>query len=155
MATIPGLHLFQEGQFTGDTIRMPVQLFRKDEEPYDPALEDFYARIFAFTLDKPFASGTWRPLDIRTAWDGNWTCGNLLAWVWYTDQSLKLVCVNFSNATSQGRISLPHALIQAGPITFRDVLSDEIFVRTTDEIIGSGLYVELGPWKAHLLDLLE
>ncbi len=155
MSTIPGVHLIQEGQCEGEAIRMPVQLFRKNDDPADQAMTDFYERIFSFTRDHPFASGSWRLLEVHTSWENNWTCGNLLAWVWYTDRSLKLVCVNYSPEPSQGRICIPHALIQAGPLTFRDVLTDEVYVRTTDEIIGSGLFVELGPWKAHLLDLLE
>jgi len=154
-ATVPGLHLFHEGQFEGYAVRVPVQLSSKKEEQTDTETKDFYDRLFSFTSTHRFGSGFWRPLEVRTAWNDNWTFGNLLAWVWYSDHTMKLVCVNYAPETSQGRINIPHALIQAGPLTFRDVLTDEIYVRTTDEITGRGLFVELGPWKAHLFDLLE
>ncbi len=155
MATVPGLHLFHEGQMEGNTVRVPVQLSRMEEEAPDPSLRDFYDRLLAFTAGEPLGSGTWIPLDIRPAWEGNLSAGNLLAWIWQDGNKLKLVCVNYSGAVSQGRLRIPPAQIQAGPLTFRDVLTDEIYVRTTDEIIGGGLFVELGPWKSHLLDLLS
>jgi hypothetical protein len=62
--------------------------------------------------------------------------------------------VNFSGLTCQGRLRIPPDLIQAGPMTFRDVATDEIYVRTTEEILSGGLFVELPPWRCHLLDLL-
>lgn len=154
MATVPGLHLFHEGQLEGNTIRVPVQLCRKEEEPSDPDLQIFYERLLAFTSGDPLGTGIWTPLDVRPACDGNWNCENLMAWIWHDKNLLKLVCVNYSGSVSQGRLLIPHKNIQAGPLTFRDVLTEEIYVRTTDEIIGAGLFVELGPWKSHLLDLL-
>ncbi len=154
MATIPGLHLFHEGQLEGNTLRVPVQLSDKEEESTDPDIKDFYERLLAFTSGEPLATGIWIPLDIRPAWEGNWSCENLIAWIWHDENMLKLVCVNYSGSVSQGRLRIPLRHIQAGPLTFRDVLTEEIYVRTTDEVIGGGLFVELGPWKSHLLDLL-
>ncbi|HOW99723.1 MAG TPA: hypothetical protein PK545_03805, partial [Deltaproteobacteria bacterium] len=74
---------------------------------------------------------------------------------WHGNGSLKIVCVNFSDETSRARLRIPPDFITPGPLTFRDAATDEIYVRTTEEILGGGLFVELAPWKAHLLDLLS
>ena len=154
MATTPGLHLFHDGQMDGETVRLPVQLGRKIEEQGDPQVREFYGRLLSFASGVPLGTGTWKLLDVGQAWDGNFSCDNLLSWVWHDRASLKLVCVNFSGLTCQGRLRIPPDLIQAGPMTFRDVATDEIYVRTTEEILSGGLFVELPPWRCHLLDLL-
>lgn len=154
MATTPGLHLFHDGQIEGIGVHLPVQLARRDDEQADPDVRDFYSRLLAYTGSEPFTTGSWRHLDVRPAWgeDPSWT--NLLAWIWHGRNSIKLICVNYSSSPSQGRLRIVPELIQAGPLAFRDTLTDEVYIRTTEEILKEGLYVELGPWKAHLLDLL-
>jgi hypothetical protein len=154
-ATTPGLHLFHEGQLEGRSTHLPVQLGRSREEQPDPEVRDFYQRLFSFASVPPVGTGAWKPLDVKQAGEGNYSHENLLAWIWHDDESLKIVCVNFSGLTCQGRLRISPGIIQAGPLTFRDVATGEIYVRTTDEVLGGGLYVELPPWKAHLLDLLS
>lgn len=154
MATVPGLHLFHEGQNEGSTIRTPVQLVRKAEEASDSELVKFYDILLAFSSEEPVATGTWKPLDVRPAWEGNRSSGSLLAWLWYGGGKLKIVCVNYSDATAQGRLRIPPELIFGLPLAFRDALTSETYIRPFQEVTTEGLYVELGPWKAHLLDLL-
>jgi hypothetical protein len=154
MATTPGLHLFHEGQEAGRALRLPIQLVRMGEVQEDPEIQDFYRRLLSFAAGPPLGTGSWKSLNVRQAWEDNYSSENLLAWIWHNGDSLKLVCVNYSGLTCQGRIRIPPDIIQAGPLTFRDVATDEIYVRTTDEILGGGLFVELPPWKVHLLDLL-
>ncbi|HQG30786.1 MAG TPA: alpha-amylase family glycosyl hydrolase [Deltaproteobacteria bacterium] len=155
MATAPGLHLFHDGQLEGAEIHLPIQLARRGEERADPSIRDFYDRLLAFAAGGPFTTGSWRHLDVRPAWseDISWT--NLLAWIRHGEGTTKLVCVNYSDSPSQGRLRIVPELIQAGPLAFRDRLTDEVYIRTTDEILSEGLYVELGPWKSHLFDLLS
>jgi len=153
--TTPGLHLFHEGQIEGLSARLPIQLARKPDAQGDPEVQDFYRRLLEFASAPPLGTGTWRSLDVRQAWDDNYSSEHILAWTWHERGSLKLVCVNFSGLTCQGRLRISPDTIQAGPLTFRDLATDEIYVRTTEEIMGGGLFVELPPWKVHLLDLLS
>ena len=154
MATLPGLHLFYEGQREGCAVRMPVQLARRAEEHGDPEMERFYDILLAFSSEEPMATGTWKPLNVRSAWEGNRISEGLLAWLWHGGKRLKLVCVNYSGATAQGRIRIPPELVSGHPLAFRDALDEETYIRSLDEVTTRGLYVELDPWKAHLLDLL-
>lgn len=154
MATLPGLHLFHEGQMEGCAIRMPVQLARRAEEHCEPEMVRFYETLLAFSSEEPLATGTFKPLDVRTAWEGNKSSGSLLAWMWHGGKRLKLVCVNYSGATAQGRLRIPPELVFGHPLAFRDALTEEIYIRSLDEVTTVGLYVELDPWGAHLLDLL-
>jgi hypothetical protein len=153
-STIPGLHLFHEGQIDGLSARLPIQLVRKPDAQGDPEIQDFYRRLLEFASGPPLGTGTWRCLDVGHAWDDNYSAEHLLAWSWHERGLLKIVCVNFSGLTCQGRLRIFPDTIQAGPMTFRDLATDEIYVRTTEEIMSGGLFVELPPWKVHLLELL-
>ncbi|MDI9525418.1 MAG: alpha-amylase family glycosyl hydrolase [Pseudomonadota bacterium] len=153
-ATLPGLHLFHEGQMEGCAVRTPVQLSRRLEEPGDPDMVRFYEILLAFSSEEPLATGAFRPLDARPAWEGNRSSESLLAWLWHGGERLKLVCVNYSSHTAQGRLRIPPELLTGQPLAFRDALTGEIYIRTLEEVNTVGLFVELGPWMAHLLDLL-
>ena len=154
-ATAPGLHLFHEGQTGGLASHLPVQLARRAGEREDPVVGDFYRRLLSFSSGALPARRGWTPLDVKQAWEGDYSSENLLSWAWHGNGSLKIVCVNFSDETSRARLRIPPDFITPGPLTFRDAATDEIYVRTTEEILGGGLFVELAPWKAHLLDLLS
>lgn len=153
-ATLPGLHLFYEGQMEGCAVRMPIQLSRRSEEQEDPDMMRFYKTLLAFSAEEPLATGAFRPLDARPAWEGNRSSESLLAWLWHSGEKLKLVCVNYSGHTAQGRLRISPELVSGQPFAFRDALTGEIYIRSLDEVITMGLFVELGPWGAHLLDLL-
>ncbi len=155
MATLPGLHLFHEGQTEGCAVRVPVQLARKAEEHADPEMARFYETLLAFSSEEPMATGTWKQLDVRPAWEGNMSSDSLLAWLWHGGKRLKLVCVNYSDAAAQGRLRISPEFVSGHPLAFGDALTEEIYIRSLDEVTADGLYVELGPWRVHLLDLLS
>ncbi len=154
MATLPGLHLFHDGQREGCAARMPVQLARRAEEHGDPETARFYDILLAFSSEEPLTTGTFKPLDVRPAWEGNRSSGSLLAWLWHGGKRLKLVCVNYSDAAAQCRLRIPPELLFGQPLAFRDALTGETYIRSLDEVTADGLYVELDPWRAHLLELL-
>ena len=114
----------------------------------------FYDVLLGYSLEEPMFTGTWKALDVRPAWEGNGSSDNLLAWLWFDGETIKLVCINYSDTGSQGRIRIPPELIVGQPPVFRDALTKEVYIRSLDEVTGEGLYIELGPWKTHLLDLL-
>ena len=154
MATVPGMHLFHDGQIEGSRLHAPVQLARTSEEPVDQGMVRFYDVLLGYSSEEPLSTGTWKPLDVRPAWEGNGSSDNLLAWLWFDGETIKLVCINYSDTGSQGRIRIPPELIVGQPPVFRDALTKEVYIRSLDEVTGEGLYIELGPWKTHLLDLL-
>lgn len=152
VATLPGLRLFHDGQLEGRRIRLPVQLAREPEEPLDDELARFYGRLLEICDAPAFHEGEWAIMDVGQAWHGSRSNANLLAWRWRHSDRLKVVVVNYSAEPSQGRLRLLLPPEVSGPIAFHDELNDEEYIRNPDEIRREGLYVELGPWRAHILD---
>ena len=77
-----------------------------------------------------------------------------MAWSWKLEDDHKIIAVNYSSDSSQGRLmlSLPPSISEQ--IILRDELMDVAYVRNSNEIHNRGLYVALDPWGAHLFNLL-
>jgi hypothetical protein len=148
-STIPGARLFHEGQFEGRTVKLPVFLRRRPEEPVDHELQSFYHRLLRIIRHPVFRKGYWQQHD-STGWDGNENYLNLLAWSWCDGDSRILVVVNYSRETSQGRIKIPGHDLKGRNWRLNDILSERTFERNGDEMYQEGLYVSLAPWESHL-----
>ena len=153
LATVPGLRLFHDGQLEGKRIRLPIQLGREPEETPDPEISRFYKRLLAICNDTAFHEGEWRVLRVRQAWESNQSHHNLLAWAWQYKERTKIVVVNYASHFSQGRLNVPVPMGDVTSVTLRDELNDTAYVRDANELHSEGLYVELGPWSAHILDM--
>jgi hypothetical protein len=140
IATLPGATLYHEGQFEGRKIKLPVQLGRRPEEPFDAGLRDFYARLLRSRCE-----GDWQLLE-ATGWPDNSTCANLLAWRWRRGDQRAIIVINYAGTSSQGRIRLPWPDLTGKPWRLTDALTSEVFVRG-----GGELFVDLGPWQVHFL----
>ena len=64
---------------------------------------------------------------------------------------MQLIVINYSAVRSQGRVDLP-PWPKEGRVDFVDRFSGTIYQRDLKEIAAAGLYVDLEPWKAHLLE---
>jgi hypothetical protein len=152
IATIAGARLFHEGQFEGRKVRVPVFLGRRPVEPLDPDLQAFYFRVLK-EIDKDiFRNGEWQLCE-RMGWPDNQSCLNILAWCWVRGDERYLVVINFDEGHSQALVPVPWDELKGRSWRLVDVLSDETFDRSGDEMSGPGLYVDLGPWKYHFLRL--
>jgi hypothetical protein len=98
--TTPGAVLLHDGQFSGRRIKLPVQIGREMDEPQDAHLMSFYADLLR-ELRAPEYDGQWHLLD---------THGGLLAYVWMTPQSARLMIANLTHHVHEGSIQLPDAL---------------------------------------------
>ena len=67
----PGLRFFHEGELEGRRKRVSMHLGRRPEEPVDPAIRDFYARLLPCLTDPMVRDGVWQRLDCRSAWEEN------------------------------------------------------------------------------------
>lgn len=153
LATVPGLRLFHDGQFEGRRIRLPIQLVREPEEATDSEIMRFYNRLLAVCNTPAFYEGEWRLMEATQAWEGNESHHNLLTWSWRYSKQLKVVVVNYSPSPAQGRLKLPLPLEDIARVVLRDELTDTAYVRNADELRSQGLYIDLGPWRAHILDV--
>jgi hypothetical protein len=48
---------------------------------------------------------------------------------------------------------MPYLPVQGTTVKLRDELHDTEYIRGPGELEEQGLYVELGPWQAHVLDI--
>ncbi|MGH9278411.1 MAG: alpha-amylase, partial [Acidimicrobiales bacterium] len=144
IATVPGITLWHEGQAEGYRIRLPVLLGRRPPEATEDDLATFHHRLWASA--PTIRRGEWA-LASTSGWPDNDSHRRLLAWTWADGDGLNsAVVVNYSGERATARV---HVLPSGG--TFTDVLTGEQFERDPAEIADQGLFVELGPWTAHVL----
>lgn len=149
--TLPGAALLHEGQLAGHRVKLPVQLSRRPAEPDDAGVLSFYRALLAEARHPVYHDGTWQLLETYPAWDLNATHRNLLAYAWRLGNERRLIVVNYSGASAQGRVRLPGYGLEGQTWTLRDALSGDEYSRNGDEMAHDGLYVDLHPWGVHLL----
>ena len=150
VATLPGAKLFHQGQFEGQRIKLPVQLGQRPSEEPDPDLLAFYGKLLGAIKAPVFRDGQWRLCEL-TGWPDNTSCTNLLAWCWRKGEERRLIVVNLSDLSSQGRIPLPWDDLAGRTWRLMDLFSGDIYQRIGEEMRRPGLYVALEPGGFHLL----
>jgi glycosidase len=154
LATVPGLRLFHDGQLEGRSIRLPIQLVRQPKEADDAEITRFYNRLLAVCSAPAFHEGEWTLVEPGQAWEGNESHRNLLTWCWRYAEQVKLVVVDYSPNRAQGWLKWPMPLEKVGRVVLRDELTGATYIRNADELRSRGLYVDLSPWQAHILDVV-
>jgi Alpha amylase, catalytic domain len=145
-STLLGARLFHEGQFEGRKVRLPVFLGRRPEEPVDIELRDFYGKLLAAINDPVFREGQWNLCE-RTGWPDNPSYQKVVAWSWFKGEDRYLIVVNLSDSPAQACVKVSWENL-AG-MTWRLPLSGADYERSGDDVLLSGLYVDLGPWSYH------
>jgi hypothetical protein len=150
VATLPGARLLHEGQFEGRRVRLPVFLGRRPFEPADLDLQAFYRRLLAAMNTDTLRSGEWRLCEGR-GWPDNQTFLNLVAWCWRRAREKYLVVVNLSGARSQGQVKVPWDELKDISCRLTDLFTGAVYERKGEEMLDSGLYVDLEAWGFHFL----
>jgi hypothetical protein len=98
--------------------------------------------------------GEWRLLEAE-GWPDNRSCDNLLTWSWSDGAAPKrhLVVINWSGDPSQGRIRPGWGDLAGRQCRLTDLLEGSTYERDGTELSGAGLFVDLGPWGFHLLEM--
>lgn len=149
ISTIQGMRFYYDGQFDGRKVKLPVQLGREPEEQAVKCISDFYRKLLKITKEDIFQMGEWKLLNTLPAWEGNDTYQNLLAWQWTYREENRLVVVNYSDTNSQCRIRLDVAGFEDN-FTITDQLNDVIYLRSTEEVYHTGLYIDLKAYNSHI-----
>ncbi|MDD5082779.1 MAG: alpha-amylase family glycosyl hydrolase [Dehalococcoidales bacterium] len=153
MATVPGLHLFHEGQLEGRRRRLPVQLLREPSEELDPRVKRFYDQLLGITNTPLFHEGEWQLIEADCARENDGSHHNLLAWCWRFTQQIKLVVINYSPRPAQGRLRLDLPPGAADEVIFQDEFTNTTFTGNQANIADHGFYVSLDPWQSRILDI--
>src|SRR4029453_13255269 len=78
----PGLRFFHQGQFEGRKRRISPHLVRAPLEAVHNGLMQFYQRLLSVLRLPVVREGEWKLLECVSAWGGNNTCENFLAFSW-------------------------------------------------------------------------
>jgi len=147
--TLPGMKLIYDGQLEGKLIKLPVQLGREPEETVNEEIKNFYTAMLSLSQTEAIQKGNWQLLQTLTAWEGNLTNKNILAWLWTKDEQSILVIVNYSYQTSQCRVKFD-TKNYSGDFIIRDILNAVKYNRSAEEINSDGLYIDLKPYCSHI-----
>jgi hypothetical protein len=145
-----GARLVHEGQLEGWKVHLPVFLGRFPDEPTDDDLASFHRSLLAALRDPTFRHGRWQLCE-RSGWPGNEAFENVLAWCWDGEHRW-LVVVNLGDAPAVAHVRAPWADLRGRTCQLADPTTGIGFERTGDDLCD-GLYVELDPWRWHLLRL--
>lgn len=150
VTTLPGATLIHEGQMAGHMIKLPVQLARRPSEPINHESEAFYRKLLAEARHPVYKNGTWQGRITVPAWDLNASHRSLIAYTWRAGDDRRLIVINYSNHSSQGRVPLPDFEVKGRSWHLHDPLNLTDYDRSGDEIAEAGIYVDLLPWQAHI-----
>lgn len=149
-----GLRFFHQGQFEGARKRISPHLGRGPIEPRDSHLAEFYQRLLAALKNPVVRDGNWSLVECQAAWEGNWThdCFLVFAWQGVGDERV-VVAVNFAENQSQCLARLPFADLGGQSWQLHDQLSAATFAWHGDDLVNSGLFLDMQPWQAVVFTL--
>jgi hypothetical protein len=111
----------------------------------------FFQQILQITNEEVFHTGAWRTLQVNA--EGDTSPDGLIAYEWRSDKAWKIIVVNLSEGTSQGRIPLATSMPAGGQYNFFDQVNDVTYLRSGDEVHNIGLFVRRDKFQAHLFDI--
>ena len=152
MSTVPGVRLFHDGQLDGYRVRMPTQFCRQPHETADPSIRTFYEKLLTACNLPSFHEGEWEMLDFNQTSQSNNNHPNVLAWSWSASGGFKIVVVNYSQENAAGWLNLPSGSESTEKVPLRDELAGATQTYSFKHIERQGLYLELKPWEARILD---
>ncbi len=149
ISTVQGMRFYFDGQFEGERVKLPVQLGRKPKEKPISSLQKFYEKLLKIVKDPVFKFGDWQLIHPATAWEGDPTYRNIIAYLRKYENQFRLVVINYSTEISMARLQFepPSGMNE---IVLTDLLNNEKYKRSTAEIRNEGLYVKLSPFQSHL-----
>jgi hypothetical protein len=154
MSTLQGMKLYYDGQFEGKKIKLPVQLGREPEEKVSESLKEYYNTVLKITKSEIFKEGDWLMIDPLPISENNDTFEKIFAWQWKLGDELRIVVINYSSSTSLCRIRVEFKTAEK-EIKLIDLLSNEEYTRSVNEIKNSGLFIELKSYHSHIFAIKD
>lgn len=144
--TVPGMRFIHDGQVEGRRARASVHLGRRRVEDPDPASAALHARILALLALPALRDGAFRALAAT---------GSILAHRWEHRRGSIVVAVNYGDQEAATRFPIELHGVDGRSVTLHDRLTDIDYVRDGSELTdpARGLFVRLGPWQAHVLEV--
>jgi hypothetical protein len=150
----PGLRFFHQGQFEGRRKRISPHLIRAPEEPLNIGLKKFYTQLLEILRRPVVREGQWQLLECVSAWDGNYSSDNFIAFAWQDSSGVRLLAaVNFTAQRGQCYVRLPFSDLDGRAWNLRDLLGDAVYERDGNDLQSRGLYLDLPPWCCHVFEM--
>jgi hypothetical protein len=151
--TLPGLRLLHEGQLEGYRVKLPVHLGRRQREEPVSGMEPFYRRLLDILHHPVFHDGEWQVLEPWAAEAGEPSFQNAVAHQWIHDDARWVVVVNLSDRPARFRLPLRMPETAGRNWLLYDVLNDQVYPRSGDEMVGQGSYIALPEYGCHIFDI--
>ena len=150
----PGLRFFHQGQFTGGRKRISPHLVRAPHEPINTELQKFYGSLLDVLKKSIFRNGKWCLLTCVAAWEENNSWDSFIVFAWEgTEGNRVLVCVNYSSRSGQCYVRLPFPGLVDKLWRFDDLLSEASYDREGNDLLSSGLYLDMPAWSYHVFEI--
>jgi len=150
----PGLHFVHDGETTGRRLRASNHLRRRDVEPVNRELEGFHSRLLASMKRPEVRDGRWRLLEPRSAWDGNASSDQFVAYAWELPGHRLVVAVNYSPSRGQCYLPLEYTDFAGSTVVLHDLLDPTVtYERAGDELARDGLYLDVPGWRRHVFEV--
>ena len=151
ICTLPGAVLLHEGQLTGRSVKLPVQINRRPEEPENPLLERFYRALLRETSQAIYRVGQWQLIERCLAHGDNHARDSLLAYTWRFGDERRLITINLADSWSRSCLDLSHWAPPHGcSLQLYDVLNESYSQKLIDVQAGGSIFLEIAPTSAHI-----
>ncbi|MBI5473255.1 MAG: alpha-amylase, partial [Ignavibacteriae bacterium] len=152
-ATVPGMFLLHEGQLDGRKKKLPVQLGRRPSEEKNNVTRTFYEKLLSTIDNDVIKKGEWQLLNVRPAWNDNYSSQNIIAYTWKKGADFWLIVVNYAPLNSQGYVELDFEKTKSTSLEFRDLIGPAVYVRNADGVRSKGMYFDLPGYGMHVFDV--
>jgi hypothetical protein len=151
--SVPGMVLLHEGQLDGRSVKLPVQLGRRQPEECATGTRSFYKLLLTSLDCDCIKQGEWRLLNHHAAWSNNYSYQNIIAYAWRKGGEMRVIVVNYAPQNSQCYVELELEGIDGASLEFRDLLSPAVYVRDRAGLLNKGMYFDLPGYGMHLFEV--
>jgi hypothetical protein len=148
---LPGMRFLHDGQLAGARRKIPVQLARRPEEPEQAEIADLYDQLLTTLPGSAVGQGRGELLKPRAAWSDNPTAQDFVIVQWQSRAPVfEVVAVNLAPHRSQCYAPLTLQHLASHNWAMRDLLGQELYKRSGDDLQNQGLYLDLPAHGAQL-----
>ena len=152
--TLPGLGLVHEGQMKGYSVRVPVQLGRRQKEVLNFEILEIYRDILNLIREHNIKRGQWELCEVLPK-DTQSGSSNIISYHWWKPNGKHfIVVINLSEKESAARIIIPSLKLDSEELIFNDKINKKTYRYKTDDIKSSGLPIDLYGWKNCIFEIL-
>jgi hypothetical protein len=145
--------LVHEGQMKGYSIKVPVQLGRRQKEVLNFEILEIYRDILNLIEEYNIKEGRWELCEVLPK-DNQSEASNIISYHWWRPNAKHFVVViNLSETESAANIKIPSLELDSEELVFSDIINKDTHNYKTEDIKNSGLPVDLHGWKNSIFEI--